>query len=132
MNDLSFCTLDVKPQVKEDAFDDLLSGSGFTATKKEEARRKLADLKRAAQSEDMDPQKLKVLCYFLQWFDPNYEKVVFSIAQILNWIEGKERNIRALLSTLHTVLWEDENKWKPCGMHQLVQPNDVGSLHYLD
>jgi len=45
--------------------------------------------------------------------------------QILDWIEGKERNIRALISTLHTVLWEGETKWKPCGMHQLVQANDV-------
>ena len=48
--------------------------------------------------------------------------------QILDWIEGKERNIRALLSTLHTVLWEGETKWKPCGMHQLVQANDVSAV----
>nr|CAB3248083.1 cyclin-G-associated kinase [Phallusia mammillata] len=97
----------VKPQFKEDAFNDLLAVSGFTAKKKEEARRKLADLKREAQSENIDPEKLK----------------------ILNWIEGKERNIRALISTLHTVLWEGETKWKPCGMHQLVQPNDVKKMY---
>jgi len=52
---------DVKPQVKEDAFDDLLAGSGFTATKKEEARRKLADLKREAQTSELDPEKAKVV-----------------------------------------------------------------------
>nr|XP_039272755.1 cyclin-G-associated kinase-like [Styela clava] len=96
----------VKPQVKEDAFDDLLSQSGFTASKKEEARRKLADLKKAARTQDMDPQKIK----------------------ILDWVEGKERNVRALLSTLHTVLWEG-TKWKQCGMHQLVQPNDVKKMY---
>ena len=52
--------LDIKPQVKDNAFDDLLSGSGFTATKREEARRKLADLKREAQSANLDPEKVKV------------------------------------------------------------------------
>nr|XP_018668596.1 cyclin-G-associated kinase isoform X1 [Ciona intestinalis] len=97
----------VKPQVKENAFDDLLSSSGFTATKKEETRRKLADLKREAQTSQLDPEK----------------------AKIINWIEGKERNIRALISTLHTVLWEGETKWKACGIHQLVQPNDVKKFY---
>ena len=43
----------------------------------------------------------------------------------MDWIEGKERNIRALLSTLHTVLWKEEAKWKQVGMHQLVNSNDV-------
>lgn len=45
--------------------------------------------------------------------------------QILDWIEGKERNIRALLSTLHTVLWEGETRWKPVGMADLVTPDQV-------
>lgn len=45
--------------------------------------------------------------------------------QILDWIEGKERNIRALLSTLHTVLWEDEERWKPVSMADLVTPEQV-------
>lgn len=51
---------DVKPQVKESAFDDLLSSSGFTATKREEARRKMADLRREAQGANLDPEKAKV------------------------------------------------------------------------
>ena len=49
----------------------------------------------------------------------------------MDWIEGKERNIRALLSTLHTVLWKDEAKWKQVGMHQLVNANDVSFKHYI-
>lgn len=48
-----------------------------------------------------------------------------AVLQILDWIEGKERNIRALLSTLHTVLWEGENRWKPVGMADLVTPDQV-------
>ena len=46
--------------MKENAFDDLLSSSGFTATKREEARRKMADLKREAQGANLDPEKAKV------------------------------------------------------------------------
>jgi len=45
--------------------------------------------------------------------------------QILDWLEGKERNIRALLSTLNTVLWEGETRWRPVGMADLVSPDQV-------
>lgn len=41
--------------------------------------------------------------------------------QIEEWLEGKERNVRALLSSLHTVLWEGA-KWTP------VSFGDVCSL----
>lgn len=37
-----------------------MSQSGFTATKREEARKKLADLKKEARTESMDPEKAKV------------------------------------------------------------------------
>jgi hypothetical protein len=43
----------------------------------------------------------------------------------LDWIEGKERNIRALLSTLHTVLWDGESRWTPVSMADLVTPEQV-------
>ena len=49
--------------------------------------------------------------------------------QILDWIEGKERNIRALLSTMHTVLWEGETRWKPVGMADLVTPEQVKKVY---
>lgn len=45
--------------------------------------------------------------------------------QLLEWIEGKERNIRALLSTLHTVLWDGESRWTPVSMADLVTPEQV-------
>lgn len=47
----------------------------------------------------------------------------------MDWIEGKERNIRALLSTLHTVLWEDEERWKPVSMADLVTPDQVKKFY---
>lgn len=54
---------------------------------------------------------------------------VFLMWQILDWIEGKERNIRALLSTMHTVLWEGETRWKPVGMADLVTPEQVKKVY---
>lgn len=51
--------------------------------------------------------------------------VFIVMLQILDWIEGKERNIRALLSTLNTVLWEGETRWKPVSMADLVTPDQV-------
>ncbi|KAJ1919411.1 auxilin-like clathrin-binding protein required for normal clathrin function [Mycoemilia scoparia] len=41
--------------------------------------------------------------------------------EIKAWKEGKQQNLRALLSTLHTVIPE----WKVVGMHELIEPNKV-------
>ena len=56
-------------------------------------------------------------------------RVLFFDVQVREWTEGKERNIRALLCSLHTVLWEGEGKWKECGMHQLVTPDQVKKVY---
>lgn len=50
--------------------------------------------------------------------------------QVAEWAEGKEHNIRALLSSLHTILWEGESRWKPIGMHQLVEAAQVHTNPY--
>uniref|UniRef100_A0A2I3GST1 Cyclin G associated kinase n=1 Tax=Nomascus leucogenys TaxID=61853 RepID=A0A2I3GST1_NOMLE len=57
------------------------------------------------------------------------ERGVRAPSFLLDWIEGKERNIRALLSTLHTVLWDGESRWTPVGMADLVAPEQV-KKHY--
>lgn len=41
------------------------------------------------------------------------------------WTAGKEKNIRALLCSLNSVLWEGEDKWPQVGMHQLVSADQV-------
>ncbi|MED6270645.1 hypothetical protein CHARACLAT_012507 [Characodon lateralis] len=92
-----------KPKVKEDDFEELLSTQGFASKPDKKGPRTIAEMRKQEIAKDMDPLKL----------------------QILDWIEGKERNIRALLSTLHTVLWEGETRWKPVGMADLVTPDQV-------
>ena len=47
--------------------------------------------------------------------------------QVADWAEGKEHNIRALLSSLHTILWEREKRWKQVGMHELVEADQVST-----
>ncbi|DAZ95669.1 TPA: hypothetical protein N0F65_002466 [Lagenidium giganteum] len=46
------------------------------------------------------------------------------------WAEdnGRTKNIRTLLSTMHQVMWED-SKWAEVNMGKLIQPNDV-KKHY--
>lgn len=46
------------------------------------------------------------------------------------WAEdnGRVKNIRTLLSTMHQVMWED-CKWSEVNMGKLIQPNDV-KKHY--
>uniref|UniRef100_A0A8C4UNE8 Cyclin G associated kinase n=1 Tax=Falco tinnunculus TaxID=100819 RepID=A0A8C4UNE8_FALTI len=92
-----------KPKVSENDFEDLLSNQGFSTKSDKKGPKTIAEMRKQEMSKDMDPLKLK----------------------ILEWIEGKERNIRALISTLHTVLWEGENKWKPVSMADLVTPEQV-------
>ncbi|XP_051232128.1 putative tyrosine-protein phosphatase auxilin isoform X6 [Dicentrarchus labrax] len=96
-----------KPRVLDANFDDLLSGQGFAGTKEKKGPRTIAEMRKEEMAKEMDPEKIK----------------------ILDWIEGKERNIRALLSTMHTVLWEGETRWKPVGMADLVTPEQVKKVY---
>ncbi|KAJ8380321.1 hypothetical protein SKAU_G00010990 [Synaphobranchus kaupii] len=96
-----------KPKVKEDDFEDLLSTQGFAYKPDRKGPRTIAEMRKQELSKDVDPLKL----------------------QILEWIEGKERNIRALMSTLHTVLWEGETRWRPVGMADLVTPDQVKKFY---
>ncbi|XP_051981940.1 cyclin-G-associated kinase-like [Xyrauchen texanus] len=96
-----------KPKVKKDDFEDLLSTQGFGTKLDKKMPRTIAEMRKQEMSRDMDPLKI----------------------QILDWIEGKERNIRALLSTLHTVLWEGETRWKPINMADLVTPDQVKRVY---
>ncbi|XP_013926949.1 PREDICTED: putative tyrosine-protein phosphatase auxilin [Thamnophis sirtalis] len=97
---------DPKPKLSAD-FEDLLSGQGFNAHRDRKGPRTIAEMRKEEMAKEMDPEKLK----------------------ILEWIEGKERNIRALLSTMHTVLWEGETKWKPVSMADLVTPEQVKKVY---
>ncbi|KAJ8376232.1 hypothetical protein SKAU_G00068120 [Synaphobranchus kaupii] len=96
-----------KPKVADVNFDDLLSGQGFAGGKEKKGPKTIAEMRKEEMAKGVDPEKLN----------------------ILDWIEGKERNIRALLSTLHTVLWEGETRWKPVGMADLVTPEQVKKVY---
>ncbi|XP_028856353.1 putative tyrosine-protein phosphatase auxilin isoform X2 [Denticeps clupeoides] len=100
-------SMGTKPKVSDANFDDLLSGQAFMGNKDKKGPRTIAEMRKEEMAKEMDPEKLK----------------------ILDWIEGKERNIRALLSTMHTVLWEGETRWKPVGMADLVTPEQVKKVY---
>ncbi|KAK7866852.1 hypothetical protein R5R35_006024 [Gryllus longicercus] len=86
-----------------DVFGDLLGSQGYAfASKKEAGPRTINEMRKEEIAKEMDPDRLK----------------------ILDWTEGKTHNIRALLVSMHTVLWEDA-KWNKVEMHQLVSAADV-------
>lgn len=87
--------------VGQNEFSDILNAQGFNRPAAQGAQT-LSSLKKEQNKPD-DPIKAKVN----------------------EWSEGKRGNIRALLCSLHLILWEGEDRWKPCGMHNLVQPEQV-------
>ncbi|XP_023343351.1 cyclin-G-associated kinase [Eurytemora carolleeae] len=94
----------VKPRVSQGAFDDLLGG--FNPTSRDNQNRTIGEMKKVEVTKTMDPDDIK----------------------IMEWKEGKERNIRTLLSSLHKVLWEGA-RWNECNISQLVGPSDVKKMY---
>ncbi|OQR70363.1 cyclin-G-associated kinase-like [Tropilaelaps mercedesae] len=93
--------------VSENTFDDLLGTQGFANFgKKDTGPRTMAEMKRIEMTRKMDPVRLV----------------------IYDWTKGKERNIRALLCSLHSVVWP-EARWIEIGMHQLVGVSDVKKMY---
>ncbi|KAF3427225.1 hypothetical protein E2986_07419 [Frieseomelitta varia] len=90
-----------------DAFEDLLGSQGynfFSSRKAEkDSPKTINQMRKVEAAKNMDPDRLK----------------------IAEWTEGKKGNLRALLCSLHTVLWPEADRWQRCEMHQLVSPADV-------
>ncbi|XP_062509275.1 cyclin-G-associated kinase-like isoform X2 [Corticium candelabrum] len=96
------------PAVQENAFGDILGSQGFAPSRlKEPTSLNAIRGKNEDDASESDPDKLKVS----------------------RWTAGKEKNIRALLSSLHAVLWEGSSRWTEIGMHELVQPDQVKRVY---
>lgn len=93
----------MKPGSRDKDFGDLLSGHQFTSKAEEDTPKTMKEMRRKQLEESTDPEVLKVR----------------------DWTDGKENNIRALLCSLHTVLWDGEARWKPIGMDKLVTADQV-------
>uniref|UniRef100_A0A1B0GG95 non-specific serine/threonine protein kinase n=1 Tax=Glossina morsitans morsitans TaxID=37546 RepID=A0A1B0GG95_GLOMM len=86
-----------------DIFADILGEQGYKFTSKTNAGpRSINEMRKDETVKDMDPKKLK----------------------IMEWTDGKKNNIRALLCSMHTILWTDA-KWTKCEMSQLISASDV-------
>jgi len=96
-----------KEKTSGDAFEDLLGSQGynfFSSRKAEkDSPKTINQMRKVEAAKSMDPDRLK----------------------IAEWTEGKKGNLRALLCTLHTVLWPEADRWQRCEMHQLVTAADV-------
>ncbi|KZC09191.1 Cyclin-G-associated kinase [Dufourea novaeangliae] len=90
-----------------DAFEDLLGSQGynfFSSRKAEkDSPKTINQMRKVEAAKTMDPDRMK----------------------IAEWTDGKKGNLRALLCSLHTVLWPEAERWQRCEMHQLVTSADV-------
>ncbi|CAI6348087.1 unnamed protein product [Macrosiphum euphorbiae] len=95
-------TTKAPPKPGGDIFGDLLGSQGYTfSSKLNPGPKTINEMRRVDLVKEIDPEKLKVM----------------------EWVEGKKGNIRALLGTLHTVLWEGSG-WN-CNLSNLVTYADV-------
>ncbi|XP_037946068.1 cyclin-G-associated kinase [Teleopsis dalmanni] len=86
-----------------DIFADILGEQGYKfGSKGNQGPRSINDMRKEDLIKDMDPDKVR----------------------IMEWTEGKKSNIRALLCSMHTVLWTDA-KWNKCEMSTLITAADV-------
>ncbi|CAG9806410.1 unnamed protein product [Chironomus riparius] len=85
-----------------DIFGDILGQQGYSFGKTTQGPRSINEMRKVELVQTMDPEKLKVM----------------------EWIEGKRGNVRALLCTVDTILW-DNAKWTKCEMSSLMTANDV-------
>lgn len=100
-------TWGTKPMSHND-FSDILNAQGFSASKTGPGNVSLKQLKNEQETAEMDPIKKLVR----------------------DWSDGKERNIRALISSLESVLWEDaREKWTPIKLNELMQGNKVKKFY---
>lgn len=103
----AFANKTTKEKSSGDAFEDLLGSQGynfFSSRKAEkDSPKTINQMRKVEAAKTMDPDRLK----------------------IAEWTEGKKGNLRALLCSLHTVLWPEADRWQRCEMHQLVTAADV-------
>lgn len=71
----------------------------------------LSEMKEREQSEEAEREKRREL-----------DDTV--TAKVNQWVSGRKGNLRALLSTLDTILWEDSG-WKTVTIGELLQPNKL-------
>ncbi|XP_033164964.1 cyclin-G-associated kinase [Drosophila mauritiana] len=86
-----------------DIFADILGQQGYSfGSKMNQCPRSINEMRKEDLFRDMDPKKVR----------------------IMEWTDGKKNNIRALLCSMHTVLW-DNAKWQRCEMSTMVTPTEV-------
>ena len=74
-------------------------------------------------------QERNIFCVILTYHAICYKYYVVNLLQIMDWTRGKEKNIRALLSSLGDVLWDGETRWPKPGIHLMVEPSQVKKMY---
>jgi hypothetical protein len=100
-------------------------------TPKPKPKSALADLSGAGAGEDSEAVK-RLRAQHKEAERADDEKFALSDkveGRISQWRDGKRDNLRALIGSLDSVMWEGAG-WKKVGMHELVQNNKV-KINYM-
>ncbi|CDW51905.1 cyclin G associated kinase [Trichuris trichiura] len=90
-----------KTKLDSTAFEDLLSSQGFSGSAS--SKQSLASMKQEAECQGLTDEEAKVR----------------------KWADGKRRNIRGLLGSLHTVIWPENDRWQEVSMSHLLAAKEV-------
>jgi len=103
--------IEINPNQKKnnlnDVFGEFLKSEGFSSTNANGKNQTINDLRRVEMvSNSQDPIQLKISL----------------------WREGKKKNIRALLASLHTITWDGCN-WNEVSMSQMITEPQVKKVY---
>ncbi|VDM25721.1 unnamed protein product, partial [Hydatigera taeniaeformis] len=105
-----------RPRVTEETFEDLLggfsssSGQAFGSSRRTQHPKTLAEIRHQKLAQTEDHEALKPM---------QAPRCI-----VLEWLEGKEKNVRALLCTLNSVLWEGV-RWEQISMADVMTVKQV-------
>ena len=115
------------PKVLGNEFEDLLSGFP-KRPQPENTNKSLAEMKKQDMVNFRNLNSLSVINMIFMIYLQIKEGIDPVKLKIMQWKENKTRNIRALLGSLHTIVWDDCN-WQSVGIHQLMNPSDVKKMY---
>ncbi|KFD71997.1 hypothetical protein M514_00408 [Trichuris suis] len=99
--DLWSSNASAKTKLDSTAFEDLLSSQGFSGSAS--SKQSLASMKQEVECQGLTDEEAKVR----------------------KWTNGKRRNIRGLLGSLHTVIWPENDRWQEVSMSHLLAAKEV-------
>nr|XP_027201464.1 cyclin-G-associated kinase-like [Dermatophagoides pteronyssinus] len=123
----NYQTKPIRPDYSRHNFDDIFSRTGLKTPRVNgnEFEDLLCGFKKTNPDNNNNANKTMAQIRKAEMLKSGANPIIMKVGE---WTENKEKNIRALLCSLNTIVWDGCN-WTPIGMHQLLTPNDVKKMY---